>query len=65
MNLLRVTPHRIINAVAFASMSSTILTNLLFPTRTFGNVGNAYGQVFIEGKPIIFSIHVSNLYAYF
>ncbi|KAL5515932.1 hypothetical protein EMCRGX_G001178 [Ephydatia muelleri] len=46
VNLMRITPHRVINAVAFASMSSTILTNVLFPP-SFGTVGNAYGQVFI------------------
>ncbi|KAL5515951.1 hypothetical protein EMCRGX_G001202 [Ephydatia muelleri] len=44
---MRITPHRVINAVAFASMSSTILTNVLFP-QSFGTVGNAYGQVFID-----------------
>lgn len=47
VNTLRITPHRAINAVAFASMSSTILTNLLL-SPSFGTVGNAYGQIFID-----------------
>ena len=61
---MRITPHRVINAVAFASMSSTILTNVLFPP-SFGTVGNAYGQVFIDGESIAFPIPESNLYLYF
>lgn len=64
VNTLRITPHRAINAVAFASMSSTILTNLLL-SPSFGTVGNAYGQIFIDGKSIGFPIPESHLHLYF
>ena len=64
VNLLRITPHRIINAVAFASMSSTILSNFFSPT-SFGTVQNEYGQVFIDRMSITFLILGSYMNMYF
>ena len=56
MNLLRITQHRIINAVAFASMSSSILANIYNPP-SLGTVANEYGEVFIECKLKVHLVH--------
>ena len=59
INLLRITRHRIINAVALASMSSTILSNVLLPP-SLGTVENKYGQIFIDRRFNIFTMQETN-----
>ena len=59
VNLLRITPHRIISAIAFASMSSSILANFFNPP-SFGTVSNPYGAVFVDCKLKLFAKCMNN-----